>query len=173
MTLTPEEIAAFDAAPAAGGGEGSDNPPPVGWEGVVTVTTANQSARKRDGRKFAKVQVQSGEYQWSAVFKWLSEDGTSAISPRHVTSLRIALEPWGLYDIKGATLDAQLASLNGKQFKVQQVQDGDWVNTVVQHPVQSAPAPAPTPIGGAQFGDDVPWDQPAAPAPPQSAITGG
>ena len=171
MTLTAQEAAVFDAAQAGGGEIGEKNPAPAGWEGVITIASAKLAARKSDGEKFVALDVTTPDgYSWSE-FKWFTKGGQPDAG--RATSVKILLESFGLFNLTSANLDSSLASLNGKQFKIQRIQDGQWVNTVVQHPVQSAPAPAPTPIGGAQFGDDVPWDQPAAPAPPQSAITGG
>lgn len=179
MTLSPTAAAAFDAVEA--GGVSETNRPPAGHVGELTVTEAKTS--NKDGNEYALIEFVDGSYKWSQ-FAWItgpkrSEGGIKAFkfTVRQLTGQ----EP------TGATLAALLGQAAGKRFGYEQVASSKvdpatgqpYTNTKLLGAatpvpaVSAAPAQAPTPIGGAQFGDDVPWDQPAAPAPPQSAITGG
>lgn len=185
MTTVPADAglaAAFDGATASAGGVAEKNVPPAGHVGELAVT--DSKIGKKDADLYFVVEYQDGPYSWSE-FKWLTKNGQGDDGRK--TSVKILVTSLGfpLDNPTLAQLGAVVQQVKGRRYTYQQVAakqintvtGAPYVNTEIlgaapDKPIQQV-APAQATVPGASFGDDVPWDQPAATAAPANAVFGG
>jgi hypothetical protein len=174
MTTT----AAFDQIWGAtqAGEVSEDNPPPVGWVGILVVTDGKMAVSKKNETYMAvDFRDEQGGYSWSKIIMLTKN---SVPQEGSIKAAKIFLRQLGIdQNLAGAQVHLALQQAIGTYYAAE-MQASDrvnantgqfFVNTVINS--KSAPPAGTAQAAPAQpVSTDLPWDQPAQQAAPVSDV---
>lgn len=186
-------INSYNQATASAGNSEIKEPPPGHYIAQISDARFGQTKpeSKRPGETYAVVEYSFGEYRWID-YRQLTVD--KQIQPKRVDAFKSLLASLGLADQYGTDeqLEAALKGLVGRYYALDVKNSSSinantgafYISTYISGPA-TAPSLAASDVTpaaatldqamtqpGAQYGDDIPWDQPQGvqPSPVQQGV---